>query len=137
MYINLIVLYAIGGSLREFSSRSFGLHRPCVVIYGEGLLLGTIVESLSMHEPELEIIGIQADDELELFSAIERYAPNAVIIQQCTQTIDPKRLTGLLADHPDMRVIMAGADDNWLQVYHRKDILLTNPEELIRMIRRV
>jgi hypothetical protein len=105
-----------------------------VIVYGEGLMMGTVVESLASRHHAIDVFGIQADDPDELFRAISLHKPNALVLSRDMPNEDQKRLASVLTDYPEIQLILFNPDDNWLRVYQRRDVLIKDPVELLHMI---
>ncbi len=110
------------------------MDRVRVIVYDKGLMMRTVVETLSSHQEDIEVIGIQAGDPGELQQALDLYQPIALIVSRYMPAPDQKKLASLLTDYPLIKLILFSPDDNWLRVYQRQDVLIKEPGELLKMV---
>jgi len=111
------------------------LSKKRVLIGATSLVPGAALELLLTHESDLEVIGVQADDEFELLRAIEKYLPYGLILCESDLSKDGKILGHLLLGYPELRVILVGTDENLVHFYYRRDFKIVLASDLADVIR--
>jgi len=106
-----------------------------VIVGTCGLLLGAAIESLLTLEPDLDVIGVETEDEAELHTAIELYQPDVVILGECITQRDTSLLPRLIIRYPGLSVITLDHEDNWMHLYQKQDILIVQSSDLANLIR--
>lgn len=112
-----------------------GTNRQRVLIVENSLLLGAGVQSLLASEADLDAIGISPKDRTELIQDIERFRPEAVVLDEGMHLADTARLLTFLEVYPELRVVVLSANSNLVRLYHKQRILVTQVSDLITVLR--
>jgi len=108
-------------------------HTRVLICHCESILeLG--LESLFAQYKNLSIAECTPKNEPELTTLVAEFQPDVVIVGECSPVAQEPILSQLLRSSPEIRVINVSADSNWLHVYHRQDVLLTDASDLIKVI---
>ena len=108
-----------------------------VLIVGMGSLLYEGLESLLMHEPELQVATVTYSD---LTTALKHLAPgfpDVIVLSECSP-LDRTRTSELLhgiSPQKTLRVIVIRPDSNILDVYDKQCLKATRNDDLINLIR--
>lgn len=103
-----------------------------VLVIENDLLLGASIESLLVQEPTLEVIGFSPRNKKDLIDKILLLQPAVVILDEATHSNHSIWLLAMLKKHQDLRLIIVNADKNFIQVYHKQNVFLTQGSDLIK-----
>jgi len=106
-----------------------------VLVCSSELLLGAIVIRLLDSEIDIDVIGLSSIDETNLTEAIHLFQPDTVIYPLPLLDTDDTLLTKIIADLPELNLISIYFDDNRVQAYTKREIVLTHASDLAEIIR--
>ena len=110
------------------------MNRQTVLVV-EDALFSKLVKSLLNQVNDLNTAGFAPRDEAELVEEIERTQPAVVVLDAATRLTDPDSLLGLLKPELDLRVVLVSLDDNTVRIYDKHQVLITQGEDLVTIIR--
>ena len=99
------------------------------------LVFGHSVFNLLAPYPEFELIKSSSRSEGELLEEIETCNPEVIILLENSDLACSSIFSKLTTINPKLRIVIINADDNWVHVYQRQDVLLTCPSQLVEVIR--
>ena len=102
-----------------------------------GSILRLGIESLLSPESSLTVVSADPAGEGELYELVERFQPNILILGECALISQRSILTTLLLEYPNLWVFSISAASNWLHVYQKQDILITQATDLVHVIHTV
>ncbi len=105
-----------------------------VLVVENKLLLGAGLEMLLQQNDNLEVIGISPGNEEELIREIRYFNPSVIIIDETTYLTHTLRLLALLRKFHELRLVIVSANDNLIHIYHKHNLLLTKPADLINIV---
>ena len=97
-------------------------------------LLGLGIESIFSDYGEIMIESCSPKNEQEYFTLVDRFQPEVVILGECSPLASDPQLSNILQRAPQLRVIVASREDNWLHIYQKQDVLLKDASDLIEFI---
>lgn len=127
-------------SLSRYSKASLynivgeGILRKVLVVFDEPLLRAG-VESLLTQDLELEVHCISLPNGDRLAEQLNLYKPEVVIVDENLKSV---RLSGVfeqLENYPVLRVLVVNIRDNRLQIYDKREIVVTHTNDLLETIR--
>jgi DNA-binding NarL/FixJ family response regulator len=107
--------------------------KKVTVILSE-FLIGKGVESLLSREMELSVTSILYDGDDGVIDHIERYQPSVVIMDESLLNGSSRNLFNQLLLYPKLRVLVLSVQDNRINIYDRKEILVSQSADLISAI---
>ncbi len=87
------------------------------------------------REMDLNVTSISYDGDDIVIHHIERYQPSVVVIDESLMLNNSGNLFNRLLDYPRLRVLVLGVKDNRINIYDRKEILVSQSADLISAIR--
>ncbi len=105
----------------------------CVLVVENHQLLGAGIEKLLRREADLLVLGLAPENEGALLLAISQSRPDVVVLDEATT--DAIKLVALLEHHPNLRVVVVGADDEVVRTYESRQVAVTQTTELVSLIR--
>lgn len=105
----------------------------CLLVCGNELLKSS-VESLISVQPNLEVICASASTKDELLPVLQVYRPDVLISDDLMDFGDAADLHQSLKAFPDLLMIMINSCDNHLQIFEKKDVLISRASDLIALI---
>jgi DNA-binding NarL/FixJ family response regulator len=108
---------------------------PSVLVIKKNSLLNQAMASI-LHSSgsRLKVITSSAIDVQGLASDIANHKPDVILLEESMTLANKDALTHLLMVYPNLRVIVASDDSNWLHIYRKKDMLMTRPGDLLNII---
>ena len=103
----------------------------CVLVMKTDVLLKRTVVSLMNLEKELEIVVSEAVNITDLAMDVSKINPNVVLFSES----QPMAAKESLITYPKLRIIVVSVDSNWLYIYDKEDMLLTNLDDLLTVIK--
>ncbi len=94
-----------------------------LVISGEQLLLAGVRHILD-QEGDLEILSTPISDVVAITQEIELFKPEVIVVEESMPWANSLMMFDLLKAYPELRVVVVSADENRLQVYEKKEILI-------------
>ena len=110
---------------------------PRVLMVKCGSLLDEGVESLLLQEADLQVTGITYSDEIAFLQDVSHARPGAILLNEAGP-LDSVRIFELLKDLPalaTLRVIIIRPDDNTIDVYEKRRIIVARSGDLLALIR--
>jgi DNA-binding NarL/FixJ family response regulator len=107
---------------------------PRVLILQKNSLLSHALTSI-LHGPETRqftTVTSAARDFQALVSDISELDPDYVLLEESTFMASTNALIDLLKTYPGMRVMIISEDSNLLHIYQNRNVLLTQPEDLLK-----
>jgi hypothetical protein len=111
-----------------------GIHMIRVLIWANGIFLSGVAEGLRTLDAGLEVIAVEAGANVDLPTIIVSYRPEVIILESCKIRQDTGILAHLLTGFINLRVILIGCDDNWIQVYQNREFILSRTSDLVEVI---
>jgi DNA-binding NarL/FixJ family response regulator len=109
--------------------------KPSVLVLKRNSLLNQAMASiLQSSSSKLKVITSSANDVQGLVDDIANHAPDVILLDESMTLANKESLTHLLMVYPNLRVIVASDDSNWLHIYRKKDMLMTRPGDLLNVI---
>lgn len=108
--------------------------KKIVIWDGEDILSSSIKLFLAARE-DWQVVSISSSEDLETLKlVVETTQPDIVIIRQGCQNGPPNLPVQLLQDHPAIKVITLGLEDNLMEIYCKQKILVKHASDLIAVI---
>lgn len=106
----------------------------CILASKDELLLGSIVEELLTRSNDLELIEIMGKSPAELIAAIEQNQPEVIVLCHATHDTIPADYLGILQRFPELLIITVSTDDNYMHIYGKQKVLMTQSSDLLSVI---
>lgn len=107
----------------------------CVLVTQQNELLDrALVDMLLSPKGKHELITSSAQNLDELLTDVSNQVPNVILIGESTPLATRDTLIPLLMAYPILRVIVVSEDTNWLHIFSKKDLLLTQTSDLLNLI---
>lgn len=107
----------------------------CVLICDTGQVLDLSIRDLLSAHGDIEAIHCPSSDESGMIQAIASCQPDVVIITLCGEFTNQSFLDRLLMMHPNLCIITVNIANNWVQVFTKRNLLISRAEELVDLIR--
>lgn len=107
----------------------------CILARKDELLLGSIVEDLLTHSEGMELTEIMGRSQAELIEAVENNHPEVLIMCHKSHDTMPADYLGILQKFPDLLIITVTTDDNYMHIYGKQKVLMTQSSDLLSIIR--
>ena len=78
---------------------------------------------------------IVSSSQNEVLDAIERVEPDVLILCHKTHNTIPLQVAQLYLNFPAMLIITVSTDDNYMHIYGRQKVLMTQSQDLLAAIR--
>ncbi len=111
------------------------MNTQLILICTLGSVIGLAVESLLSGETGLDFIKVPGEDRCGLLQAVAQHQPGTVILDDAIILEDSDVLVSLLTGFPEMRVVGVSGEDNWLHLFSRQDILVSQAIDFTRVVR--
>jgi hypothetical protein len=110
------------------------LNPPCVLIVVTNTLLKQAMINLLVNYSDTTVVtrGIQTVTQLD--EEIVRHAPDVVVLAEGTVLSSADTLVNLLMLYPGLRVIVLSEESNWLHVFSKEEVLMTQAADLVDLI---
>lgn len=108
-----------------------------VLVATREMLLGSGIESLLVHQKELDLVGLTPGSKTDLLKKISRLKPEVVILDEGTYLVSARDLLALLTEWPEIRLVVVSASENRVQIYNKRQILVTQSTDLVEMMCRI
>lgn len=108
-----------------------------VLVVESGLLLDEGVERLLKRERDLQVSGIAYADDASFLQDVSALRPD-VILLNAEGPLDSMRILELLSGLPSLvslRLIVVRPDDNQIDVYEKKRVIVASRDDLLNLIR--
>jgi DNA-binding NarL/FixJ family response regulator len=96
-------------------------------------LLTAGVAHLLLQDGMLDIVGSKRHTDSSLLLEIKNHHPDIVIIDQKEHPL----LLQILESFPTMCVIELNPHNNWIQVFARQELYISQPLELVAVVKRI
>jgi len=106
----------------------------CLIACADELLLGSIVENLLNQSEGLVCSEISSFSQKEVFAAVDRDQPDVLILCHKTHNTLPIPFAQLFTLYPAMLIITVSTDDNYMHIYGKQKVLMTQSSDLISVI---
>jgi chemotaxis response regulator CheB len=105
----------------------------CLLVFANELMFVAVM-SLLKSQPDLELVGVSAPNEQDLFQAIDFYKPDILILDESNSPGQSTRPLRPLLYYPELRVITLNHEDNLLHIYQKRDVMVTRITDLVSVI---
>lgn len=119
-------------SYHNDSTRRCGL-KSVVIIHHEFPLLAGI-ERLLSTVAGLKLITVSSTDVVDIVNEINQLQPEIVILDENLPGDGTSRLLNLLITFPELRLVVVNGLHNQLQVYDKKEVLVSCFDDLISAV---
>ena len=106
----------------------------CILACTDELLLGSIVEDLLTQSDGLELTEIIGKSRAELITAIENTHPEVLVLCHKTHDTMPTDYMEILQRFPALLIVTVSTDDNYMHIYGKKKVLMTQSSDLLSVI---
>lgn len=93
--------------------------------------------SLLVDQSNLTILTGELNTQQELVDEIQHYMPDVVVMEEGTKLSTTESLVSLLMLYPEMRVIVMSEENNWLRVFGKEEVLMSQATDLVDLIHSV
>ncbi len=133
-----IILLFLGLALDQKSAGAEPVPRSRVrvLVIENETLLGAGIENLLTRQDGIELSGVSPVTDVDLIKKIERFQPHCIILHELSYPVNFNRLIAMLRVYPDLNVIVLSASENLIQVYTKRQALVTESTDLVDIIRR-
>ncbi len=122
------------GANRALVGHTRGQMKRRVLVATREMLLGSGIESMLVRQKELDLVGITLGNKTDLIKKISRLKPEVVILDETTYLVSARDLLALLTDWPEIRLVVVSASENRVQIYNKRQILVTQSTDLVEMM---
>jgi len=106
-----------------------------ILLCGQDDVLSSYVEHFLTTQKGWRVVHISINQDREtLIKVVEQISPDVVILQLGNRTSYPSLPASLLRNHPGLKVFTLSLDDNLLEVFSKKNILIESADDLISAI---
>jgi chemotaxis response regulator CheB len=105
-----------------------------VLVVHSNLLLEAGVESLLLREMDLVVKGISPKSREMLFSDIDHFQPDVILIDHSLLRSDFLTSLICLSEFPEFRVIVINAENNLINVFDKRQFELTRGKDLLNAL---
>ena len=106
----------------------------CLLACTDELLLGSIVEYLLTQGDVLICSEIISSSQKDIIQAIEHHNPDVLIFCHKTHNTAPLQFAELFTRYPAMLIISVSTDDNYMHIYGKQKVLMTQSSDLLSVI---
>ena len=92
--------------------------------------LSSLLNSVSTHK----LVHTSAQNAEDLSNEIFRLKPDVILLAENSQLVNSESLSGILFAHPKLRIVVVSENSNWLQIFYKKEVLLTQFSDLLAVI---
>lgn len=106
-----------------------------ILLCGQDDVLSSYVEHFLTTQKGWRVVHISIKQDREaLIKAVDKIKPDVVILQLGNRSSYPSLPASLLRNHPRLKVFTLSLDDNILEVFSKKNILIKSADDLISAI---
>jgi DNA-binding NarL/FixJ family response regulator len=109
----------------------------CVLIMVSNNLLKQAMVSLLVDQSNMTILTGELNSQQELVDEIQHYMPDVVVMAEGTGLSSTEALVSLLMLYPGLRVIVMSEENNWLHVFSKDEVLMSQATDLVDLIHSV
>jgi chemotaxis response regulator CheB len=113
------------------------LNPLCVLIVVTNTLLKQAMTNLLVNHSDMTVVTRGLKTVEELIDEISRHAPDVVVLAEGTLLSSADNLVTLLMLYPGLRVILFSEETNWLHVFSKDEVLMTQAADLVDLIHSV
>jgi DNA-binding NarL/FixJ family response regulator len=106
-----------------------------ILLVQSDTVLAAGVESLLRKEPGFCIRTCAVSDESLLESEIRHLHPDVVLMDNSLRLDNQSMWVAIFKDFPMLQILVLDVSSDQLQIYQKKDVILTSVSELIDIIR--
>jgi len=106
----------------------------CLLACTEERLLGSIVEDLLNQSDDLVCSEIIGGSPKEITQAVELHKPDVLIFCHKTHNTVPVQFAQLFTLYPEMLIITVSTDDNYMHIYGRQRVMISQSGDLLSAI---
>jgi hypothetical protein len=100
-----------------------------------GSVFSAGVQRLFADEANIEVVECDPRDNADLIQALQGVEPDIVILTgEGMDLPDTSRLLMALGSHTEIRVLIVSEDDNLVQIYDKRQFLVTTSSDLIKLV---
>jgi hypothetical protein len=105
------------------------------VIVGENDILNASIQQILMGRVNWRIVCVDASQEIGIFiPSIVNHQPDIVIASQTCNDSVVERVLQLLVKHGEIVLAIISLENNYLTIYNKQTILLTDPDDLVSLL---
>ncbi len=102
----------------------------CLVAIPNNSLLDRALGSIILSAgPDVKLVSSAARSLPELVTEISDLKADIVVLAESTPLAAKDMLISLLMSFTELRLVIVSEDTNWLHVFHKKDILMTQQSD--------
>jgi hypothetical protein len=106
----------------------------CLLACADEFLLASIVEELLNQGDDLVCSEVVSISQTEVLAAIDRVTPDVLILCHRTHNTVPIQFAQLFMRYPAMLIITVSTDDNYMHIYGKQKVLMTQSKDLLAAI---
>lgn|GEM_PF-1584850 len=108
--------------------------RRILIVENESLL-GAAIEHLLTGITDFQVVGIKAPDEETLIEALKQIRADVLIFDEASLLKVSLRLLTEILNYPYLRIVVVNANNDYVQLYHKQEAVITQAADLINLIR--
>ena len=111
------------------------MDNPRVLVITDNSILGYALSNLL--RPSQGHVAVQASNvktASKLASAINLHNPDIILVGITNPLVEKEVLNHFLLSNLNIPMVLVHEDSNWVQVIHREEILMSETEDLIKLI---
>jgi hypothetical protein len=85
-------------------------------------------------DADLNVIQSPAQDAFSICEAANQCRPDVIVFDRQTSEANQRAISHLLIVQPRLQIIVISAETNWMQVFRKEDILMSEPLDLLNLI---
>jgi chemotaxis response regulator CheB len=113
------------------------LNSLCILIVVTNTLLKQAMTNLIVDQSDVTVVTRGINTIQELTDEIDRHSPDVVLLAEGTFLSSSKALETLLARYPALRAIVVSEASNWLHVFDKDEVQMTQAADLLDLIHSV
>jgi chemotaxis response regulator CheB len=113
------------------------LNPLCILIVVTNTLLKQAMTNLIANHSDMTVVTRGMNTVEELIDEIARHSPDVVVLEEGTLLSSAETLVSLLMLYPGLRVIVLSEQSNWLHIYSKEEVLMTQATDLVNLIQSV
>ena len=110
------------------------MEAPCVLVMKKDFLIKRAIAGLLTAGFNVEVAVSEAADLCELVDDTLKIKPEAILLSESMSVDAQDSMSKLLRDSRGLKVIVVSEQSNWLRVFSKKDLLLTELKDLFHAI---
>jgi hypothetical protein len=93
------------------------------------------LESLLSQQKEWDLKTIVYQNDNTLVAAIKDFQPEVILVDEGVQIKDLPNVLGIFSDFPEIRLLVVNSQENRIQVYDKREIPISRPEDLFNAVK--